>query len=554
MIYEVVRSGLVSGTLVSEFGYQTYNRMTSSVRIDLLSGLREDLGLRRIGDGQARLDDYWAGSRRIDPGDPDAASLLCYIAQWVDAGWRDVEIVQEGLRAFAAGQRGHLLLVDYVHVLMAEGMVWVSDELVQRGLTNFNLVLSLRAEIADPQLLALAHFWSSRCHRKAGEYDAALFHAGEGYKLASQAGMEPMACAMRVAESWLLFQKGRTKDALKLLSEADMVLRQTDDYITRGNIQSSYGRMYRREGRYDLALRHFSQAIEEYSKRDAEHRNLARSLANMGYVERLIALQLRKRIDADAAQRRKSEPDLRREYEEMRGQALAHLDRATEIYALHSNHRGAGTVCVNRGHLHLDSGDLHGAEEEARQAYRLGDEKQDFILMARARLLECMVQNTKLEEEIEDPAWVAHLALEAAREAVNFSKRTENRRLQARALIWHGLTICNTSSGSTDAAREICDQASALLKNEVQDHIWEDLQALKSNVVRGGSMDATLQGWSQGVVGERTFQQLTEDFADLIIPKIWDHEGRKVARVAKRLSISPKKVRRVLARLGLHGA
>ena len=43
---------------------------------------------------------------------------------------------------------------------------------------------------------------------------------------------------MRVAESWLLFQKGRTKDALKLLSEADAVLKETDDYITRGNIQS----------------------------------------------------------------------------------------------------------------------------------------------------------------------------------------------------------------------------------------------------------------------------------------------------------------------------
>ncbi|MDQ1469103.1 MAG: hypothetical protein QOJ99_583 [Bryobacterales bacterium] len=520
----------------------------------LLTGLREDLGSRRIGSGQARLDEYWAAGRRVESDDPDGASILCYVAQWVDAGWRDIDVVQEGLRTFPQGHRAHLPLVDFVHVLMAEGMVWVHEELVQRALGNFNLVLSLKAEIADPQLVSLAHFWSSRCHRKAGEYDVALSHAGEGYRFASAAGMQPMAAAMRVAESWLLFQKGRTKDALKLLSEAEAVLRETDDFITRGNIQSSYGRMYRREGRYDLALRHFAHAIEEYSRRDAEHRNLARSLANMGYVERLIALQLRKRIDADAAQRRKSEPDLRREYEEMRRQALEHLDRATSIYALHSNHRGAGTVCVNRGHLHLDSGDLHAAEDEARQAYTLGDEKQDFILMARAKLLECMVQNTKLEEGIEDPAWVAHLALETARESVEFSKRTENRRLQARSLIWQGLTICNTSSGSTDAAREICDQAAALLKNEVQDHIWEDLQTLKSNVVRGGNMDSTLQGWSQGVVGERTFQQLTEDFADLIIPKIWDHEGRKVARVAKRLSISPKKVRRVLARLGLHGA
>ena len=97
------------------------------------------------------------------------------------------------------------------------------------------------------------------------------------------------------------------------------------------------------------------------------------------------------------------------------------------------------------------------------------------------------------------------------------------------------------------------EQAAILLKNEVQDHIWEDLQTLKSKVVRGGNLDSTLQAWSQGVVGERSFQQLTEDFADLIIPKVWEHEGRKVARVARRLSVSPKKVRRVLARLGLHG-
>ena len=519
----------------------------------MLEGLQEDLGLRRIGSGMARLDDYWSETGRLDPRDPDAPALLCYVAQWVDAGWREVDTVQDGLCAFPKGRRSTLRLTDFVHILMAEGVVWVNEENIERALANFGLVLSLRNEMPDLRILALAHFWSSRCHRKNGEYDSALAHAAEGYKFASEAGMEPMAAAMRVAESWLLFQKGRTKDALKLLSEADAVLRETDDYITRGNIQSSYGRMYRREGRYDLALRHFSQAIDEYSRRDPEHRNLARSLANMGYVERLIALQLRKRIDADAAQRRKSEPDVRRDYEAMRGQALAHLDHATEIYRIHSHHRGSGTVCVNRGHLHLDSGDLYRADEEARLAYSLGEEKKDYILMARARLLECMVENTKLEEEIEDPAWVAHLALESAREAVELAKRTENRRLQARALIWQGLTICNTSSGSTDAAREICDQAAILLKNEVQDHIWEDLQLLKAKVVHGGSMDATLHGWSQGVVGDRTFQQLTEDFADLIIPKIWDHEGRKVARVARRLSISPKKVRRVLARLGLHG-
>jgi tetratricopeptide (TPR) repeat protein len=508
----------------------------------------------------ARLDELWSRSGQMDPHDPNSAALLCYVAQWVDAGWRDVDVVQNGLGVFPKGRRGSLRLIDYLHILMAEGMVWVNEERVDRALENFTRVLSIRHEISDPQLVSLAHYWSARCHRKNGEYDAALAHTSDGYRLAMEAGMKPMAAAMQVAESWLVFQKGRTRDALKLLSEADAVLSTTDDYITRGNIQSSFGRMYRREGRYDLGIRHFAIAIDEYTKRDPEHRNLARALTNMGYVERLMALQHRKRIDADAAQRRRSEPDLRRDYEMLRGRALAHLDRASEIYRLHSNHRGAGTVCVNRGHLHLDNGDLARADDEAREAYKLGEEKKDYILMARARLLECMVENTKLEEEIEDPAWVAHLALNAATEAVDLSLHTENRRLQARTLIWQGLTLCNTSGGSAgsavgylDAARDLCDRAAALLKNEVQDHIWEDLQVLKNRVVSGGNPDARLQAWSQGVVGDRSFQQLTEDFADLVIPKVWEHEGRKVARVARRLAISPKKVRRVLARLGLHG-
>src|ERR1019366_2846317 len=149
--------------------------------------------------------------------------------------------------------------------------------------------------------------------------------------------------------------------------------------------------------------------------------------------------------------------DLRREYESIRAQALAHLDRASEIYHLHANHRGAVTVCVNRGHLHLDSGDLYKADDEAREAYALGEQKKDYILMARARLLECMVENTKLEEEIEDPAWVAHLALEAAKEAVELARRTENKRLLSRSLIWQGLTICSTSPGSMDAARDLSE-------------------------------------------------------------------------------------------------
>jgi hypothetical protein len=36
----------------------------------------------------------------------------------------------------------------------------------------------------------------------------------------------------------------------------------------------------------------------------------------------------------------------------------------------------------------------------------------------------------------------------------------------------------------------------------------------------------------------------------MVIPKVWEREGRKVSRVAEKLSISPKKVRRILHSIG----
>jgi hypothetical protein len=52
------------------------------------------------------------------------------------------------------------------------------------------------------------------------------------------------------------------------------------------------------------------------------------------------------------------------------------------------------------------------------------------------------------------------------------------------------------------------------------------------------------------MIGDKTFQQISEEFAELVIPKVWLREGKIVSRVAQRLSISPKKVRRVLRNTG----
>src|SRR5437016_583802 len=373
---------------------------------------------------------------------------------------------------------------------------------------------------------------------------------------------EKMAAVMRVLESWLLFQKGYRRESASILEKAEKVLRETDDDITLGNIYSAHGRMVRRRGNYNEALKFFLKSIEHFQKRNVQHRNLARTLTNIAYVQRLIALQISRQIDAESARRRKaavSGPASSRakknweRYEQTRSEALANLEKAERIYRHHNHHHGIGSVYENRGLLYLDIGDLDSAATQAAAAYKIGQEENDNILMARARMLQCTIENAKLEEEIEGGAgaWEhAQAARDYAREAVEAARHTQNQRLLARTYIARGLAACNSFFNDLEDAKHCCDSASSFLRTVDYDDLGEQLQLLKQKLAPRGSIDPVLRSWTQGITGDKTFQQITEQFAELVIPRVWEKEGRKVARVSQRLSISPKKVRRILARMG----
>src|SRR5262249_39751426 len=300
-----------------------------------------------------------------------------------------------------------------------------------------------------------------------------------------------------------------------------------------------------------------------YKKRDPMHRNVARSLNNMANVKRLIALQLHRKIDLEAARHRKAasrgraseaqrKPHYRARFDQLREEALAELTEAAAIYQQYDNHHGMGSVHMNYGYLYLDNGDLDDADVSAKAAFRLGEDRSDYILMARARLLQSMIENARVEEgigESTEPGSHARLAQDCVHEASELAKHTQNRRLLAYAYIWQGLTYCNRFFDDPESARRCYDQAVTLSKADQTDTSWADLQTLKAKVLRGGSVNSTLRAWSQGSVGDKTFQQITEEFAALIIPKVWEREGRKISRVATRLSMSPKKVRRILNRV-----
>lgn len=530
--------------------------------------LSRALSLRRVSDGIAMLDKAEGAWTNLDPGQPNATKLLLLIAQWIDVGYRDHHLLDSLLEKFPAESRRGLSLEDYLRLRMVEGFRALSVEEVDTASEVLDFVLRAEPGTTDDHLVTVAHFWKGRAHRKKGEYEQAFKEIVCARERAQTSHEDAVFTAViQIHESWLLFQKGLTREAMRLLSHAEATLKNTDHYLARGNIESARGRIVRRSGEYAKALEHFDRAIAIYSAGNPYHRNLARTLVNSAYVKRLLALQLRKRIDARVlkpAQARgqyqfsvapaPTANTLRSRHQQLCDEAISQLRQAREIYTLQGHSGGLGAVIVNCGYLHLDGGDIDLAAREGLEAYRIGHEKNDQILMARARVLQAAAENAKIEEQLGeevDTALHANHAKQFSDEALTLAKHTQNRRLLAAAYIACGTTAANDFFQEWELARHVLVEAADLIGVGENDHLQDDLSALKMRIMRASGINDTLRAWSEGMIGDKTFQQVTEEFAEIVIPKVWQREGRKISRVAECLSISPKKVRRILRRAGL---
>ncbi len=521
---------------------------------------------RRLGQGIAMLDTAEKELNEVGPDTPDSARLLLLLAQWIDLGYRDYRFLDPMLEKFQSDCKKKLSMEDYLRVRMAEAFRALASGESDKCIEALDFVLKSLNDLGEGPQLTLAHFWKGRAHRKKGEYEAALLHLVRAREMAQTQRERMSTAVIQVQESWLLFQKGMAKEALQLLSNAESVLKTTDHYVALGNIESARGRIVRRLGEYTNALEHFTRAMELYARRDSNHLNLARTLVNAAYVRRLLAQQMRKRIDRQAQSGRSrsaasktaavSSESLRLRYQELSQQALEDLKRAREIYDLHQHSDGIGNVALNLGHLHLDRGDIDKASLEAAEAYRIGQEQGDTILMARARILESAIENAHVEEqtgEDVDVAVHANRAREYSEEALKLAHATQNLHLLAAACIARGITAANDFFQDWEEARKRAGEATGLIGSGDNDHQVEYLAVLKSRIVQASGINDTLRSWSEGMLGNKTFQQISEEFAEIVIPKVWMREGRKISRVAARLSISPKKVRRILRNAGSIG-
>lgn len=537
---------------------------TEAVPESLLSILENSLTQRQIARGINCLEENRVLLESFNADWCNAAAFVSHLAQWVDIGFAGPQLIKRLLAEFPKPARARLPLLEYVYLRMAEAFIAMVEEHHELAIQHFQAILAFEDEIPDKELIAIANFWTGRCYRRQGRYRDALGYVAKARDLALSLHHQRMAAVMQVLEAWITFQEGDANGAVKILGEAESALRESDDYVTRGNINSAYGRIARRHGDYHQALLRFAGAIEEYKKRDPHHRNLARSLVNIAFVKRLLSLEIRTKIDRKVARDRKAASNQaagpatlkqgREQIRHLHEEAKADLVEAQKIYQGHNDHRGLGNVHITYGYLHLDDGNLDRAAQEGAAAHLLAEENKDHVLKARACILQSAVDCARADEQIEDgliTGEASRMAVEHARQAVQHARDTQNKRLIAKSQIALGLALALDLPGNWEAAQECYDLGSELLNLQSHDYVWRELQLLSSKLRGAGSVDARLREWSQGRVGNKSFQQVTEEFAAIVIPKIWNREDRKISRVAERLSISPKKVRKILRSQGL---
>ncbi len=532
---------------------------------DWLMAMMDCLRRRSIAEGIKLLDRAEGAWRSLELNDRHGAEVLLMLAQWVDVGYREPQLLRERLDRLTAAQREEMGVAAYVRVRMTEAFYALSTNDADGAIRILGGLLQMEDVFRDAELKALANLWKARAHRKKADYDMARDHLIAALELAHlMPGSEALVAIIKIQQAWIVFQNGDSAGALQMLNEAEKGLKKTDHWIALGNIESARGRIVRRHGDYARAVTHFERAVALYEISHPNHTNLARAVTNLSFVKRLLAAQLKRHIDVTAARKNgkggSGDSRLRefhRQYQELYRSAILELERAKEICTLHGEHGGLGSALLNAGYLHLDVGDLGMAAKEAAQAMEIAEAHHNVVLRARACTLMGMIENARVEELLgsaEEIPVYARLAKQHCMEAVALAQSMENKRVLLNAYVALGETAANNFFHDYELAQRCVDAASALLDPQDADYAVEELNTLKARLLKVVGIEDTLRAWSQGIITGKSFQEVTEQFAQLVIPRVWIREECKISRVAKKLAMSPQKVRRLVKRSSMAGA
>jgi hypothetical protein len=118
-------------------------RKRQLISSELLSTLRADIDSRRIGHGMNLLTNVNAIIDSFDPSIENAAAFLGIFAEWSDLGFGNLDLVKRLIACYNAEIRSKLSIDEYIPLRMAEGMVAMTEGMLDRAIDHFSIVLKL---------------------------------------------------------------------------------------------------------------------------------------------------------------------------------------------------------------------------------------------------------------------------------------------------------------------------------------------------------------------------------------------------------------------------
>lgn len=477
-----------------------------------LTSLSEALAQRRITDASKLIRGAIHEIVILDPLHKNAAVLLGYFTLWMEMGAAHspvmpyqsyLALAKECLQRFPRAPRPNLKQLHSVHLHIVEGVIAMHGEEYDEARDHFEFAQCLlKKEITNQDLMAFVTGAIGRALTKKGMYREARKFVHNAIETAHNAGRKETAAALAVMKAWIMFQQNESTEATKTLAEAEVVLQDSDDNLTLANIKAAMGRIARRNGRYAEALKLYETAVDYYNKCDCDtpHPNLARAFANMAFLKRLIAQRIcngRNRVCQDVAVEEPNERVTTLEsVQKLRMEARQYLNQAAVIYKRDQDYRGRGSVLLISAMLHIDDLGFDIASLELEHAYALGQQKSDSILMARTRIVQCTLENSRADTAADSIACHSHAekAHSFAAEAVSLALKTHHNRLTAHAYIWLGIMHLNFHFFDPRNASECYRNAQEFLKShdidnclpdiEGHDYVWEELKLLARKLER----------------------------------------------------------------------
>ncbi len=205
---------------------------------------------RDIATGFRLLDEVFAADRDRTFSTDEPIRLLLCVAQWIDLGYGDLNLLQALRATHPIGDWARLPLLDYLRVRLVEGYRMLATERLEDAIEVMGVVLQIGKPILGDYLLFLANFLERTCTSQAGRLPA----CGGQYRCSPcRCGAfrrDQVSCSDENHESWLAFQSGKRQYAFDLLTEAERELTSTGHSLSLGNIESARGRFVRRSGDY----------------------------------------------------------------------------------------------------------------------------------------------------------------------------------------------------------------------------------------------------------------------------------------------------------------